>query len=461
MELILVEGKDISLLKAAQDVLFPTSLQPVDTVPSMSIGGWGGWAYALGSAMLLKNAMNETITAYCILDSDYHTEDEIRERYVQATDRSVSLHIWSRKEIENYLLIPSLILRAIRAGLPARVSPPTEEEVLVALTEAAARFRDEIVDGFATEIISRDRKLSLSSECWLFPLFFRQPHSSLHFPEHAPDSFVQHLLDLNPIGHKCRLRRNGTRDGERPHLRTSDHLRHEPAHLGRRNVFTEFRFHGDLKEFVLELKVGLALVPLSQATIVLEHPADTGRGLPSTVLGRREPTLLRQLPVAFVGDKGLPRGEKAAGLSGAGDDGGGRWARRDGEPESPAWACLRTTLLLKRQPIGARSGSGFGLGVSAVGEPNVEAEGRSGLLPASAAGSEYESVRQNLLHRDCLQEHRHFVPNVDGGEPELARDGLWPTGQNGELGFKVHHGRTATGPPKWERQRFTRQGTQR
>jgi hypothetical protein len=102
--LLLVEGNDISFLKAFQNVLFPESLQPIDALPFMSIGGWGGWSYAIGTAMLLQNETGESIITYCLLDSDYHSPDEITERRDQARERNVQLHIWSSKEIENYLL---------------------------------------------------------------------------------------------------------------------------------------------------------------------------------------------------------------------------------------------------------------------------------------------------------------------------------------------------------------------
>ena len=86
---LLLEGKDIRLLKHFQDVLFPNSNVPIETIPQMSIGGWGGWNYAIGSSMTLQNAMGEEIQVYCILDRDYHTESEIEERMNKAMDRGI------------------------------------------------------------------------------------------------------------------------------------------------------------------------------------------------------------------------------------------------------------------------------------------------------------------------------------------------------------------------------------
>jgi len=74
---LLVEGKDLKILQAMQNVLFPNSPNPIDGLPHASIGGWGGWRYALGSSLTLKNAAGSEIKIYCILDSDYHTAAQV------------------------------------------------------------------------------------------------------------------------------------------------------------------------------------------------------------------------------------------------------------------------------------------------------------------------------------------------------------------------------------------------
>jgi predicted ATPase len=76
-KMLWVEGDDMPFLKRFQDILFIHSADPIDSVPCFSIGGWGGWNYAVGSAMLLQNAGGEEILPYCILDSDYHLDDDI------------------------------------------------------------------------------------------------------------------------------------------------------------------------------------------------------------------------------------------------------------------------------------------------------------------------------------------------------------------------------------------------
>ncbi len=112
-KLLIVEGKDIGILKRIQNTLFPKSNEPFDTIPSLSIGGWGGWNHAIGSNFILKNSGNESINVYCIFDSDYHSKKEIEERLKKAKSQGIIIKIWKKKEIENYLISPTAIQRLI------------------------------------------------------------------------------------------------------------------------------------------------------------------------------------------------------------------------------------------------------------------------------------------------------------------------------------------------------------
>jgi hypothetical protein len=110
---ILVEGDDLSFLKAIHDKMYPQSSVPLDDIPNSSIGGWDGWAYAVGQSMFARNSLGQRVRVYCILDSDYHVPEELQKRRDDALQRRVDLHIWQRKEIENYFIIPDVIGRII------------------------------------------------------------------------------------------------------------------------------------------------------------------------------------------------------------------------------------------------------------------------------------------------------------------------------------------------------------
>jgi len=161
--LLLVEGKDLKFLKRFQDLLFPESEQPIDAIPNMSIGGWAGWPYAVGSAMLLQNAVGEDILTYCILDSDYYTEEENEQRRAEAARKNVQLHIWKKKEIENYLIVPTAISRVIYARRQPRTGAPSLASIQKAVGDIAASMKDATTDALAQEIYNQDRSRGIAN----------------------------------------------------------------------------------------------------------------------------------------------------------------------------------------------------------------------------------------------------------------------------------------------------------
>jgi hypothetical protein len=107
--------------------------------------------------MALKNAVGDRITTYCIFDSDYHTTQEKAERYRQAGERGINLHIWERKEIENYLLDPVVIARVIKQR--TKTTAPTVAVVSEFLLQTCENEKDNVFDAMATHQGQQDHKL--------------------------------------------------------------------------------------------------------------------------------------------------------------------------------------------------------------------------------------------------------------------------------------------------------------
>lgn len=159
---LVVEGKDVSFLRHFHSLLFPEAQIPIDAIPALPVGGWGGWAFALGSSMTLRNAVGERVLVYCILDSDYHTQKQIQDRYEEARTRGVHLHVWYRKELENYFVHPRVIKRTIAARLKEK-EPPTEEEIDAKVLAICELEKDDVTQGIAAEIWAEDRRLGPGS----------------------------------------------------------------------------------------------------------------------------------------------------------------------------------------------------------------------------------------------------------------------------------------------------------
>lgn len=154
---VLVEGDDLSYLKVIHDKLHPDAQYALDDIPNSAIGGWDGWPYAIGQNMMAKNALGQVVRVFCILDSDYHTPDEIDFRRKQARERKVELHIWSRKEIENDFLIPNVIARVVCARDTRLDSGSVREEIEEKLFAIVGELKDDVFDAFATRFRDQNR----------------------------------------------------------------------------------------------------------------------------------------------------------------------------------------------------------------------------------------------------------------------------------------------------------------
>jgi predicted ATPase len=159
---LLVEGEDLKYLKTIQNKVFPHSPVPIDSIPNMSIGGWSGWNYAIGSSMLLINSLKEKLVIYCILDSDYHSEDEIQKRYEEAKNKEIELHILSRKEIENYFIVPEAIQRLIIKRSKGEYTPSTTK-IKGRLNKISSLLKNDVTDCIANEILQKNKQLGLQN----------------------------------------------------------------------------------------------------------------------------------------------------------------------------------------------------------------------------------------------------------------------------------------------------------
>jgi len=159
----LTEGDDVKILRILQSQAAPQA-QPIDLVPHGELGGRGGWASGLPARLPPYNAERQKITSYCILDRDYFPDEEVAERYEEARQWGVQLRVWSRKELENFLLVPDAISRFISSRVDPGAASPTTDEVAEEIDRIAESMKDApITDEIAKVIFDRNRKAGLPS----------------------------------------------------------------------------------------------------------------------------------------------------------------------------------------------------------------------------------------------------------------------------------------------------------
>ena len=108
---VFVEGKDLKILSIFHETLYPTSNESLDQLPTVELGGWSRFDEALGAARLFYEETGGEIETFCILDRDYHSQAEVDKLMQRAEESHLQLHIWERKEIENYILSPQSIFK--------------------------------------------------------------------------------------------------------------------------------------------------------------------------------------------------------------------------------------------------------------------------------------------------------------------------------------------------------------
>ncbi len=161
-KLLIVEGEDIDILKRIQNTLFPETNEPFDSIPNFDIGGWGGWNHARGNSMILNDKSEYNMKIYALFDSDYHTEKEIQIRKEEAIKTKINIHIWSKKEIENYLIVPTAILRILKSE-STKAHHLIVSDIETIIKQKTLEMQEDLIDKMADEIQKQDKKQTISA----------------------------------------------------------------------------------------------------------------------------------------------------------------------------------------------------------------------------------------------------------------------------------------------------------
>ena len=159
---LIVEGEkeDVKLLSIFQSKIFPDTFEQFDILPKTFVQGWGGWQRVIGSNKVFKDN-KANLATYCIFDSDYHTEDDKLVRLKDAKEHGINLHIWNKKEIENYLIVPGAIARLLSKKKKLISLEISQVEKLI--SNLCDEMKDDTIDSFATEIKAKNNLLDIKT----------------------------------------------------------------------------------------------------------------------------------------------------------------------------------------------------------------------------------------------------------------------------------------------------------
>lgn len=169
---VFVEGEDLKILAKFADIVYPNYTESLNNLPSISLGGFNNLNEAFGASKLFYEETNDSIKCMAILDRDYFPEEMLSRKAEAAKNNKLNLHIWKRKEIENYLLEPRVLYRLINGK-------ETYEEFLNKLEALVDKFKDDVFDQYAAQLIRYNKKLDTSTANKKAREFIRQNWISL------------------------------------------------------------------------------------------------------------------------------------------------------------------------------------------------------------------------------------------------------------------------------------------
>lgn len=153
---LFVEGNDIDILNKFNEILYGKQI----CLPTFPFGGFSKISNLYGAANLFYNETSNNIKCFAIADKDYRDENVVEKICEEATKQHLKLHVWRKKEIENYLIDPQILYKLIPDSYLVQYCDFLNE--FQSLVEAE---KDNVFDSFATQY-RVDCKFFKSEQQW-------------------------------------------------------------------------------------------------------------------------------------------------------------------------------------------------------------------------------------------------------------------------------------------------------
>lgn len=153
---IFVEGDDLKILAKIADKINADKSKSLLDLPHVPLGGFNNLKEAFGTSKLFYEETNGIIQCYCILDRDYFPEEQIKKKYEQAYMNSLYLHIWERKELENYLLEPHILYKVVGGK-------DNYEDFIVKLEKLVDDSRIDVIDQYSQHFFEYEKSIGPGS----------------------------------------------------------------------------------------------------------------------------------------------------------------------------------------------------------------------------------------------------------------------------------------------------------
>ncbi|PSK70985.1 hypothetical protein C6W96_19075 [Streptomyces sp. CS149] len=145
---IFVEGKDVRTLKRLSRTLGLGNISEDISLAVVPMTGYSRWEHAEAFGWFLRNFLGNTVKALVLLDRDYRTDMQVEEVVSRFASVDVHAHVWRKKELESYLIIPETI---------ARLSQSPVREVQDIIDGVMAGMQNKVTSRLLAEKIATER----------------------------------------------------------------------------------------------------------------------------------------------------------------------------------------------------------------------------------------------------------------------------------------------------------------
>lgn len=111
---VFVEGNELQLLRPLFRTLKLTSLVRETRVSFVDLGGFSMWTHLQPFEWFVKDLLKESVTSFVLLDRDYRSDEQVISLERDLLASGLIGHVWRRKEIESYLVTPSIVAAATK-----------------------------------------------------------------------------------------------------------------------------------------------------------------------------------------------------------------------------------------------------------------------------------------------------------------------------------------------------------
>lgn len=152
------EGKDRKILKRIASKIDNIGvLDDTDTV-YLQAGGFSQWRRVVDADWAIQNMFQMRARIAAVFDRDYLNDEQVREFIQKVESERVICRVLLRKELENYLLIPATLHRAIERRLDERGHIYNESQVDAMLDEIAEEFKSNVLTQAAAQALAYKRE---------------------------------------------------------------------------------------------------------------------------------------------------------------------------------------------------------------------------------------------------------------------------------------------------------------